>query len=51
VAQGELSPLLGSGSAPRLSLYVITNPAAQRHAARDRFVQEILAQTPAAPQH
>ena len=51
VALGSLSPLLGADSAPRLSIYVITNPAAQRHAARDRFVQEILAQKPAASQH
>lgn len=42
VANGSLSPLLTSDSAPHLSIHVITNPAAQRHAARNRFVQEIL---------
>lgn len=42
VTQGDLSPLLSSEAAPRLSIYVITNPAAYRHLARDRLVQEIL---------
>lgn len=51
VAQGSLAPLLSSDSAPHLSVYVITNPAAQRHAARDLFVQEILAQISAAQHH
>ena len=51
VEQGSLFPLLSADSAPHLSLYVITNPAAQRHAARDLFVQEILAQITTAPQH
>lgn len=43
VSQNQLSPLLGYDTAPRLSIYVITNPAAQRHLARDRLVHEILA--------
>lgn len=42
VAQGQLSPLLSFDSAPRLSVYVITNPGANRHMARDRLVHEIL---------
>lgn len=42
VAQGQLTPLLSVDSAPRLSVFVITNPAAHRHLARDHLVQEIL---------
>lgn len=42
VAQGELCPLLSFDSAPRLGVYVITNPAANRHMARDRLVHEFL---------
>ena len=51
VAQGSLFPLLGADAAPQLSVHIITNPAAQRHAARDLFVQEILSQTSATHQH
>lgn len=51
VAQGSLFPLLDADSAPHLGLYIITNPAAHRHSARDLFVQEILTQISAAPQH
>lgn len=42
VAQGQLWPLLSIESAVRLRIYVITNPAAHRHMARDRLVSEIL---------
>jgi DNA-binding transcriptional LysR family regulator len=51
VADGSLSPLLSADSAPRLSIFVITNPSAHRHVARDRLVQEILTQKAIALHH
>ena len=51
VAQGELCPLLDGEAAPRLGVYIITNPAAQRHAARDRLVDEMLSHKDTAPHH
>lgn len=42
VDQNQLWPLLSSDSAPRLGIYVITNPAAHRHLARDRLVHDVL---------
>jgi DNA-binding transcriptional LysR family regulator len=42
VTQGQLTPLLSFDSAPQLSVFVITNPAAHRHLARDNLEQEIL---------
>ena len=53
VASGRLWPVLSPVGAPRMDIFVITNPNASRHLSRQLFVDETLAllhQTEAAPE-